>query len=456
MPAEAKGDQGVSRRGLERIEPPRPPQDRGPRRGRRRRAARPAGRRPAQDGRPQPDAEPRVDRKPRGPVGRLRALEPVLDRVEPPERPGHPLRAPGVLQRLRRQGAPLAGGELPVQPRLQGADDQDPVRHQVERRRPLLGRGRRLHADEPPGPGPEGPLGGRRPAVHAGGARDRRQHGRDQVQGPRAPVLLLPDLQVRHRRLHRAEARLPGAGLDHVQALRRRQGLAGHHRTVAGGLLVAPAEGDRPPGRVVGGQGGPGADAEGGAQHLAAQRHRAAERPAADLEPDRLRGVDAAGDVPDDLPAEPEDHHALRAEAALRLHGLVADLALRQQRAPALRRQGRALGAQLLHRPAADRGRRVPGGVDRVAAAAARVPGAQALHRRGQGHPRQAQHARVQPQEGRGAPDAGRAGRRTPRASGSTPRATGSRSTSSASGRAGPRSAPCSWSSSSGRGSTPA
>ena len=56
-----------------------------------------------------------------------------------------------------------------------------------------------------------------------------------------------------------------------------------------GGVLLAPAEGDRPPGRVVGGQGGPGADAQGRAQHLAAQRDRAAERPAPHLEPDRLR-----------------------------------------------------------------------------------------------------------------------------------------------------------------------
>ena len=43
------------------------------------------------------------------------------------------------------------------------------------------------------------------------------------------------------------------------------------------------------------------------------------------------------------------------AEAALRLRRLVADLALRQQRARAVRRPGRPLGAQLLHRPPADR-----------------------------------------------------------------------------------------------------
>ena len=71
---------------------------------------------------------------------------PYAHRGEPPERPGHPLRAAGLLQRLRRQGAPLAGRELPVQPGLQGADDQDPLRHHVERRRAVLRRGRRLHA----------------------------------------------------------------------------------------------------------------------------------------------------------------------------------------------------------------------------------------------------------------------------------------------------------------------
>ena len=68
---------------------------------------------------------------------------------------------------------------------LQGADDQDPLRDQVERRRAVLGRGRRLHAEQPAGPGPEGAVGRRRPAVHAGGPGDRRQHGRDQVQGAR-------------------------------------------------------------------------------------------------------------------------------------------------------------------------------------------------------------------------------------------------------------------------------
>ena len=56
-----------------------------------------------------------------------------------------------------------------------------------------------------------------------------------------------------------------------------------------------------------------------------------------------------------------EDHHPCRAEAALGLCRLVADLAVRQQRREAVRRQGRALGAQPLYRsPAAD-----PGGVSR-------------------------------------------------------------------------------------------
>src|SRR6516164_10147547 len=62
--------------------------------------------------------------------------------------------------------------------------------------------------------------------------------------------------------------------------------------------------------------------------------------------------------LPDRVSPEPQDHHAYRPDVALRLYGLVADLALRQQRAPALRPEGCALGIELLPRPAAaDRGR---------------------------------------------------------------------------------------------------
>ena len=47
----------------------------------------------------------------------------------------------------------------------------------------------------------------------------------------------------------------------------------------------------------------------------------------------------------------------------------------------------------------------LPGRVDRRRRCRCRLPGAQAVHRRGQGPAREVQHARVQPQEGRGAPD---------------------------------------------------
>ena len=67
----------------------------------------------------------------------------------------------------------------------------------------------------------------------------------------------------------------------------------------------------------------------------------------------------AAGDLPDAVPRQSEDHHPYRAEAAVRLCRLVADVAVRQQRREAVRRPGRALGAQPLHRPRpGGRGRR--------------------------------------------------------------------------------------------------
>ena len=84
---------------------------------------------------------------------------------------------------------------------------------------------------------------------------------------------------------------------------------------------------------LVGGREQAGADAGGRAQHLAADRRRAADRAGADHQPARRRHRHAARDLPDRVPRQPQDHHAYRPEAALRLHGLVADLALRQQRA---------------------------------------------------------------------------------------------------------------------------
>ncbi len=71
---------------------------------------------------------------------------------------------------------------------------------------------------------------------------------------------------------------------------------------------------------------------------------RAAARAGDDHQPGRCRLRHAAGDVPDAVPRQSEDHHAYRAEAAVRLRRLVADLALRQQRNETIRRPRRALG----------------------------------------------------------------------------------------------------------------
>ena len=70
------------------------------------------------------------------------------------------------------------------------------------------GRGRRLHAEQPARSGPQGEMGRRCAAGAGGGDGDRRQHGGARFQDPVAAVLLLRDLQIRHRRLHRAEAHL--------------------------------------------------------------------------------------------------------------------------------------------------------------------------------------------------------------------------------------------------------
>ena len=122
-----------------------------------------------------------------------------------------------------------------------------------------------------------------------------------QVQGPGAPLLLLHDLQVRHRRLHRAEAHLRGPGLAIVQSLRHRQGLAGHHRPLAGRLLLAGAEDHRPRRHLVGGRQGL-VDALPEVEriiYLPCDRGDA-DGPAVDHQPDRLLARPAAADDGDD------------------------------------------------------------------------------------------------------------------------------------------------------------
>ncbi len=161
------------------------------------------------------------------------------------------------------------------------------------------------------------------------------------------------------------------------------QGLARHHRPLEGGVRVATAEGARPPRHVVGGEGRAGADAPRRAERLAPVGRRAEHRAGADDRPHRHRHVDAAQHDPDGHAQQPADRHPHRGPLPLRLHGLVALLPLPEHRAAALRRPGRPLGAQLLHRPASARPGRLRRRRRAVAPAHARLSGAPALHRLG-------------------------------------------------------------------------
>ena len=105
------------------------------------------------------------------------------------------------------------------------------------------------------------------------------------------------------------------------------------------------AEGVRPASRVVGGEGGSGAAAGDRTYDLAADRGRTGDGAGVDHQPVGCGDRHTAGDIPDRVPRQSEDHHAHRPEGAVRLRRLVADLALSQQRGEAVRRQGRALGA---------------------------------------------------------------------------------------------------------------
>ena len=91
-----------------------------------------------------------------------------------------------------------------------------------------------------------------------------------------------------------------------------------------------------------------------------------------------------------------------RPEAAVRLRGLVADLALRQQHQGPVRRQGRALGRQLLHRPPEARRRRLGRRKLDLAAAVPELPGPQARTSTRSRTSSQKYHTdQVRPEEGR-------------------------------------------------------
>ncbi len=98
-------------------------------------------------------------------------------------------------------------------PGLQAAHHQDAAEHQMERRRAVQRRGRRLYVQHAARPRAQGEMGHRRQPGAGQGDRDRPQHGRAGLQDSLSALLLLRHLQIRHRRLYRAEAHLPGPGL---------------------------------------------------------------------------------------------------------------------------------------------------------------------------------------------------------------------------------------------------
>ncbi len=101
------------------------------------------------------------------------------------------------------------------------------------------------------------------------------------------------------------------------------------------------------------------------------------------------------------VPRQPEDHHAYRTEGAVWLCRLVADLAVRQQRGEAVRRQGRALGAVLLHRSAATDRCRLSWCIAGFVAADAGLSATAAVFRCGEGPAGEIRHAGIRSKEGR-------------------------------------------------------
>ena len=203
-----------------------------------------------------------------------------------------------------------------------------------------------------------------------------------QIQGPGASLLLLHDLQVRHRSLHRAQAHLRGPGPRLLQRLRYRQWLAGDDRPLEARLLLAGAEGHRP------------RDSWWAVDQGLVEACRRVKRiiylPW--TEETQIAQQLISNEIDCSLDLRPLTMETILAQnpaiithtvqrPALRLRRLVADLALRQQRARALQRCRRSLGAQLLHRSRS--GHR--GGARRrrqhVAVAAAELSGSAALRR---------------------------------------------------------------------------
>ena len=162
----------------------------------------------------QPDDEPGVGRA-RGALGGFRPVEPILDRLQPPERAEHHLRAAGLLQRVRRQDA-ICGWRRATSTRptsssspsrrVRGSSGATARRSRAEDVAFTLNSLRDL--------GPKVKWGVDVQQVLKEAKATDANTVVLEFKVPVAALLLLHDLQVRHRRLHRAEAHLRRPGLD--------------------------------------------------------------------------------------------------------------------------------------------------------------------------------------------------------------------------------------------------
>ena len=158
------------------------------------------------------------------------------------------------------------------------------------------------------------------------------------------------DEQPRHRRAVLSRGRLQGSGPAHLHLLRSGQGLAARHRPLQAGPGDRAAEGLRPQSELLGRQDRFQTAAQDAARHLPAQPGRHAGRPEADQQRDRHVQDRPGPDVEDRIRTESEGHHLQRSGGAVRLPGLVPDLARLQQQRRAVRQAGDASGDQLRHR----------------------------------------------------------------------------------------------------------
>ena len=205
------------------------------------------------------------------------------------------------------------------------------------------------------------------------------------------------------------------------------------------------AEGHRPAGRVVGGQGGPGADAQGGAQHLAARTPASSRTPSPSS---RTRSTTRQSMQPATFPTIFRQNPKIITHSGQKppygyMDWWPISLYVNNERPPFNDKDVRWALSYFI-----DRQQIVDVGYLGAALVSPlplpEYPALKPYIDRCQGPPREVQHAGVQPQEGRGAPDPEGLEEGQRRDSGSTPRATAQARHHRLRQRAAPRSGPCS------------